>query len=102
PDTKKIGYAFAQDQIDDPAAADVLGPLAAVLEDVGTVAAGVFEGVGEDRHPLEAAVVVDGLSESDSVGGAPGRIESDGTEGVAENVAKQGGKERAATIFARQ
>src|SRR5262245_32137852 len=81
---EKDWLRFVEDQIDDPAAADVLGRLPAVLEDVGVVAAGVFERVGEDWHPLEGAVIVDGLSESDGVGGAPGRIERDGTEGVAE------------------
>jgi len=38
-----------QHQIDHPAASNMLARLAAVAEDVGVIAAGVFEGVGEDR-----------------------------------------------------
>jgi len=39
---------LSEHQVDHPAAADVVGGLAAVGEDVGVGAAGFFEGVGED------------------------------------------------------
>src|SRR5436309_412471 len=50
---------LAQQQVHDPAAADVCARLAAVGEDGGVGAAGVFEGVGQDRQVVEGAVVVD-------------------------------------------
>ena len=53
--------AFSQQQIDDPAAADVFAVVAAVREDVGVGAAGVFEGVGQQRQAVEGAGVVNRL-----------------------------------------
>ena len=80
---------FAQYQIDDPAAADVFSRPAAVVQDVGVVAAGVFEGVGEDRQAVEGAVVVDGLGKGGDVRCSPGGMERDGAERVAEDVTNQ-------------
>ncbi len=50
---------FVQQQIDDPAAADVLAGLAAVIQNAGVGAAGFFQRVGQDRQAFEGAVVVD-------------------------------------------
>jgi hypothetical protein len=52
----------------------VLARLAAVVQDVGVVAAGVFEGVGKDRQAVEGAVGVDRLGQSNNVAGQPGLI----------------------------
>jgi hypothetical protein len=52
---------LAQDRIDDPAAADVRSWTAAVVEDSGSGAAGVFQGVGQDRQAVERASLVEFL-----------------------------------------
>jgi hypothetical protein len=44
-----------------------------MVQDVGVVAAGVFEGVGEDGQAVEGAVVVDGLGPGGDVRRSPGR-----------------------------
>jgi hypothetical protein len=49
----------------------MLTRLPAMVQDVGVVAAGVFEGVGEDGHSVKGAVVVDGLGQGGSVSGPP-------------------------------
>ena len=49
----------------------MLTRLAAVLKDIGVVAAGVFEGIGEDREAVEGAVVVDGLGKGSDIGSEP-------------------------------
>ena len=51
----------AQHPIHGPAAARVRPRPAAVVEDVGVVAAGVFEGIGEDGQVLEPPFVLEGL-----------------------------------------
>src|SRR5262245_46625811 len=52
-----------QEQAEGPAAAHVRAGAAQVFQEVGVRAAGVFEGVAEDRHAVEGALVVDGLGE---------------------------------------
>ena len=52
---------FPKQQIQEPTTADVFAAAAAVAEDGGVGAAGVFEGVGEERQAVEGAGVVDGL-----------------------------------------
>jgi hypothetical protein len=49
----------------------MLTALPAVVEDVGVCAAGFFQGVGENRETIEGAVGIDGLGESDKLGGLP-------------------------------
>ena len=65
--------------------------LAAVVQDVGIVAAGVFEGVGEDGQTVEGAFIVDRLREGRHGGGEPGGIDGHGTERVAEWAARVSG-----------
>src|SRR6266508_248415 len=78
-----------QNQIDHPAAADVdLLGVAAVGKDVLVRAAGVLKGVGEDRHAVEGALLVDAASQREHVGGQPCGVERDGAEGVPEDVAQ--------------
>ena len=79
---------FRQQQIHYPAAANMLAGLAAVVKDVRIGAAGVFERVAEDGHPVEGPAVVDGLCQRDDGGRLPGGIDGDGAEGVAEDVAE--------------
>ena len=50
-----------QEQIDHPAAAHMVARLTTVGEEVGVVAAGVFEGIGEDRKTIERPFIVDRL-----------------------------------------
>src|SRR5262249_19486325 len=74
---------LAEDQVHDPAAADVLAALAAVGEDVGVGAAGVLEGVGQDRQVMEGPLVVDAAGDGRDgavVPRQPGGVDSDGTE----------------------
>src|SRR5262249_51770074 len=82
-----VMLTLAEQQIHHPAAADVFSGLAAMVQDSAIVAAGLFEGIAEYRHALEGALVVDGLGEGDDVCGAPGWIEGDGAERIAEDVA---------------
>jgi hypothetical protein len=49
-------------------------------KDLLVCAAGVFQGVGEDRQALEGAVVVNGLSKGRDRGSEPGRVERPGRE----------------------
>jgi hypothetical protein len=58
-----------------------------MAEDVGVVATGVFQGIGEDGHPLvveqarrEVAVVVNGLGKVFDGGSSPGGVEGSGAE----------------------
>src|SRR5262245_54099911 len=52
---------FAENQIDDPAAADMRSGPTAVVEDIAVGARRILQRVGEDRHDLPAAVLVDRL-----------------------------------------
>src|SRR4051812_47354832 len=66
----------------------------AVLQDLGIGAACIFEGVGENGHPLESAFVVDRLGEVANralVPGQPRGVEGDGPERVAEDTTGQTG-----------
>ncbi len=49
---------FAEQKIEHPAAADMLAGLAAMIEDHGIIAAGFFEGVGQDGQVGEKALAV--------------------------------------------
>ena len=79
------------------APADMRPGTAKVGEDVGVVAASVFESVGEDGEPLwveraggQEPLLVGGGREGRDGGRSPSRVEGDGAEGVADNVAEQG------------
>src|SRR5947209_7771363 len=52
-----------EEQAEGPAVAHVRPGAAQVFQEVGVRAAGVFEGVAEDRHAVEGALVVDGPGE---------------------------------------
>lgn len=52
---------FLQKQIEHPTSAYMLSRPPAVFQDVRIAAAGGFQGIGENRHFVEAAVVVDAL-----------------------------------------
>jgi hypothetical protein len=56
---------LAENQIHDPAAAHVLARLSAMVQDVGVVAAGFCQSVGEDRKAVKGAVFVDRRSNLD-------------------------------------
>src|SRR5262249_21263206 len=88
--TRGSGLFLPQHQIDHPAPANMLARLSAVVQDVGIVAAGIFEGVGEDGQAVEGSVVVDRLGQGDDVRCSAGGVESDRAEGVAEDVSDKG------------
>ena len=69
----------------------MLARLPAMVQDVGVIAASVFEGIGEDGQAVEGAVVVDGLSQGGDVRRSPGGVERDGAEGIAEDSTEQVG-----------
>jgi hypothetical protein len=58
----------------------MLAPAAAMRQDFLISAAGVFQGVGQDRQAVEGAVVVDRSSEVGYGGGERGVIERDSAE----------------------
>ena len=65
-------------------------PLAAAMgQHVGAVAAGVFEGVGEDRKPVEGMLSVDAAGQAADGGGPPRIGEGDTAEGRPEHVADE-------------
>jgi hypothetical protein len=80
---------LAQDQIYDPAAADVRLRPAAVPQDGGVLAPGLFQGIGQDRHVLETPLLVQGPGQLHDGRRPPGGVEGDGPEGVAENVSPE-------------
>src|SRR5262245_38259109 len=80
---------FPQQEIDHPATPNVRTGSAAVVQDVGVVAPGLFEGVRENRHPVERPLGVDAVGERDDRFGEPTGIEGDGAEGVAEDLSNQ-------------
>src|SRR5262245_18150354 len=86
--------ASAEEQVDDPAAAVVRRPAAAVVEDLLPRTAGLFEGVGQDRQVAEAVLAVDDAGQLDHggvVGRQPGGLEVYGAEGGRpEEVVQQG------------
>src|SRR5262249_31103142 len=85
-----VMLTLAEQQIHHPAATDMLARRAAMVQDIAIVAPGIFECIAENRHASEGTVVVDGLGQGDDVGGAPGGINSDRAEGIAEDIAEEG------------
>src|SRR5262249_38292550 len=82
---------FVQNTIDHPATADVSTRLAAVDEEIGIVATGFFEGIGQDRHRLEVSVQVHLRRDPDGIFGAPRRIEIDGSEWIPTDITEESG-----------
>src|SRR4051794_10278034 len=68
----------------------MLPRLAAVVQDVGVLATGFFKGVCQDRQAVEDSLIVDGASHSNDGGRQPSRIDTDRSEGVAENITQYG------------
>src|SRR5215472_5886316 len=62
-----------QEEVHHPAPPCMVPWLAAVVQDVGVVAACVFESIGQDRHIGEAAGIVDGLGCRHHCTGVPGQ-----------------------------
>src|SRR5262249_15111079 len=87
----RAGSLPAQDQVHDPAPPDVLPRLPAVGQDGLVGAAGVFEGVGQDRQVVERPLIVDAASEGGDVLPEPAGFGGNGAERVAEGVAEQAG-----------
>ena len=78
--TNRTTLRLAEQQIDDPAAADMLARLTAMVQEVGVGAAGVFQGVSEDWKAVESTVLVDGFGKLRHRVGKPGWIQRDGTK----------------------
>jgi hypothetical protein len=80
---------FPQQKINHPASPYMFASRPTVAEDVLILAAGFFEGIGENRQTVESTVVVDGLGHSRDrtvVPGQPGGIDGSRSEGVAYNL----------------
>ena len=58
---------------------------AAMSQNVGIGAAGIFQGIGQDRQAVEGAVGVYGLGETGDGAREPGGVKGDGPERVAED-----------------
>ena len=80
---------LAQQEVEHKAAADVRAGAAAVGEDDLVAAAGLFEGVGKDRHALEGALRPDRLGELDQCAAPPCGIDRDRAEEIADDFAEQ-------------
>src|SRR5262249_58351678 len=83
-----------KEQVDQPAAAEVGPAVAAVVEQAVVGAAGVLQGVAQDGHLVEAALVAQGAGQADDgavVDGQPLGGQVDGLERVAQQLAHQGG-----------
>jgi hypothetical protein len=78
-----------ENQVDDPAPADVRALPPAVAEDLLVSAPGVHQGVGQDRQAVEGSVLVDGAGEVEDIGRAPTRVKSPSAERVAEDAAQE-------------
>src|SRR5262245_60741205 len=63
--------------------------VAAVVEDVVVVATGVLKCIGENRHAVKGAVVVNALRQQKHIRRAPCGVEVHRTEGGAEDVAEE-------------
>src|SRR5262249_7405767 len=79
-----------EDEVHHPAAADVAALAPTVLQDLCFRAARFFQGVAEDRHPLERRLRVEGAGEVQHVRRAAGGAEGDGEERVADDLADDG------------
>jgi hypothetical protein len=78
---------LAEKQVNYPAAAHVLAAGSAMLKDVGVIAAGFFERVGEDRQLGESAIAVNGFRDFRDriiVPNQPGFLDFCNVKGVAE------------------
>src|SRR5260370_27230981 len=86
--------AFLEDRIQRPATARVFFPVAAVVEEIPVLAAGVFEGVRQDRHLVETPFIINRLGDSldrvvapDPPIGQNGRVKEEITKYVTDQVA---------------
>jgi len=76
--------------VQDPAAAHVPRAGAAMGQYSLIIAAGVFQGIGQDRQGGEVLPVAGVPGDGPHARAQPGWDEADGTEGIAENVTQQG------------
>ena len=82
---------LAEEEIDDPAAADVFAGFAAVAQDVGVVAADVLQRVRKDRQPVEGPLIVNALCDPANrtvVPREPSGVDADRAEGITEDAAE--------------
>src|SRR5262249_47782208 len=83
---RAVRLRLAEDEVHDPAAADVRPRPAAVVEEGGVGAAGDFQGVGEDGEALEGTFVIDALGQGDDGGREPALIDYSRSHDIAEQV----------------
>jgi hypothetical protein len=84
--THVLGKLLAENQIDDPAASDMGAGLAAMIQNVSVVAAGIFKGVAKDGQAVESTVTVDSLGKADDICCLPVGIGDHRPKGVANNI----------------
>src|SRR5262249_23674667 len=97
-ESRPLSLLLPQDQINRPATTDMLPRLAEMGQDVGVVAAGLFQCVSKDSKPGgfkrpggQDGDVVGGLGKSDDGRRLPSGVQGDGAEGVAEDSSQQVG-----------
>jgi len=78
-----------QDEVERPAPADMLPRPAQVGQERGVGAAGLLQGVPQQRHLLEPPLLVQRSGQSDRGRRPPGGVEGHGPEGVAEHLPDQ-------------
>jgi hypothetical protein len=88
---------FAEDQVENPAAAHMRPRAPAVGEDLFVGASVPLQGIGQFRHAVEGAHVVNGLRQLDE-GGDPLTVDADAEIRVADHVPKQTDLRRSFTI----
>src|SRR5262249_35289722 len=69
-----LSLLLSQNQINDPAPANVLPNLAAVIQHLGVIAARIFQRIRQNWQPIEASLVVDRLGQTGDCGGLPGGV----------------------------
>jgi hypothetical protein len=59
-----------------------------VVEDVGVVAAGILQGVGQNGHPVKGVLGIDAFGKQNDGGGEPSGVKNDRTDRISNNFTK--------------
>src|ERR1700728_4434690 len=78
-----------EQQVHHPATKNMWPGASTVAQDVLVRAAGIFEGIGQDRETIKGMVGVDGLDEGNDGGAKPGRFQGDWAERVSEKLSEE-------------
>src|SRR5262249_678942 len=88
---------LAQEEVQHPAAADMWPRPAAVVQDVSAITPRLFQGIAKDGKPhriqcppRRRPIVIASFGNRNNGRRLPSGVDSDGTEGIAEDVSQQG------------